>query len=62
MEGEVKILEDKNIGFLDGAFIPPDLVDQYQLENGSNIQGKAILNFNKTKNEWGWRVVNIKYE
>jgi len=60
LKGEVSIIKEKNIGFLEGAFIPPDLVEKNHLENEDKIQAKSVLNFNKAKDEWGWRVVEIR--
>ena len=59
LEGEVEIIEHKNIGFLEGAFIPPDLLNKYQLKNGELNKGKVVMSYDKLKNEWGWRVVEI---
>jgi tetratricopeptide (TPR) repeat protein len=58
LEGEVKILNGKSFGFLEGAFIPPDLVEKIQLKDEEQIKAKAVLNFDKAKADWGWRVVS----
>jgi hypothetical protein len=59
LEGEVKILNGKSFGFLEGAFIPPDLVEKIQLKDEEQIKAKAVLNFDKAKADWGWRVVSL---
>jgi hypothetical protein len=29
------------------------------LENDQLIKGKAILSFNKKKNQWGWKILTL---
>ena len=59
LQGQVKILNNRNIGFLEGAFIPSVIVNKHQLKNEEQIQAKAVLSYNKVREEWGWRVVRI---
>ncbi|MFW5721548.1 MAG: tetratricopeptide repeat protein, partial [Bacteroidota bacterium] len=59
LNGPIRVLEDKKIGFIEDAFIPPHMVEKHNLKQEEEIQAKAVLNFNKTKNEWGWMVVKI---
>lgn len=52
-----------------GYFIPPDLVQEHKLEEWRNIfetpdeevliSGKAVLNYNKKKASWAWKVIYI---
>jgi hypothetical protein len=60
LNGPIRILEDKKIGFIEDAFIPPYMIEKHNLKHKQEIQAKAVLNFNKTKNEWGWMVVKIE--
>jgi len=57
--GNIRILEGKNFGFLEDVFVSPDLIIANDLKNQDNITGKAILSFNKGKNQWGWKVYEI---
>lgn len=59
VSGAIVIRQDKNFGFIDDVFIPPNLVDSANLIDGQNISAKAILSFNKAKEEWGWKGVEI---
>ena len=53
VSGTIRIPENKSFGFIDDIFIPPNLVDSANLIDGQNISVKAILSFNKAKDEWG---------
>ena len=55
VSGAIEIRQDKNFGFIDDVFIPPNLVESSSLIDGQTISVKAILSFNKTKKEWGWK-------
>src|SRR5690554_2124474 len=59
ISGTVRIVENKNFGFIDSIFIPPNLVESSGLINGQEVSAKAILSFNKAKNEWSWKGVEI---
>ena len=59
VSGEVEIRQDKNFGFIDDVFIPPNLVETSALTNGQQITVKAILSFNKAKKTWGWKGVKV---
>ena len=57
-EGHVSL--GNGMGFTDnGIFIPPPLVVEHQIQNGSRISGKAVLNYNKKRLEWGWKALKI---
>ena len=60
LNGPIKVLEDKKIGFIEGALIPHYMVEKHNLKHEEEIQAKAVLNYNKAKNEWGWLVVKLK--
>ena len=57
--GVIRIPENKNFGFVDDAFISPDTVDKYGLEDSNSIDGLKILSYNKKKQTWGWKVLQI---
>ena len=58
-EGTLKVISPQNFGFVDDVFIEPKLIQKKNLTNGQYLTGKAILSFNKTKNKWGWKAIEI---
>ena len=61
-EGEIKIIKPHNIGFVEDIFIEPGLIQKYNLSEKQPIKGKAILSFNKKKNEWGWKAYMLSQQ
>ena len=59
LTGQLNIIPSQNFGFVDDIFIDPKIIQDNNLQNGQAIQGKAILSFNKKKNEWGWKAITI---
>lgn len=57
--GEVIIPTNKAFGFVDGMFITPDVCSRYNLINGDWVTGKAMISYNKKKEDWGWKVISI---
>jgi hypothetical protein len=57
--GKVKKMDDKDFAFVDNYFIEPNLVASHNLVSHLTVEGKAILSFNKKKNQWGWKVISI---
>lgn len=56
---EIRIEND--MGFTgDGIFIPPLLIQKNNINNGAFISGKAIINYNKKRSEWGWKAISIE--
>lgn len=58
--GEVIKSANKSFAFVDGMFIIPDLVSKCRLIDGDYITGKALISYNKKKEEWGWKVISIE--
>lgn len=58
-EGPVTNPMDKSFGFVEGMFIPPDLYVINNLRHGDFISGKAMIAYNKKKQEWGWKVIAL---
>jgi hypothetical protein len=52
-EGNIRIKERSEFGFVEDIFVEPNLVKGNNFSNNQKISGKAILSFNKKKNEWG---------
>ena len=57
--GNLKVISPYNFGFVEDVFISPQLILNYNANNGDLLNGKAILSFNKKKQEWGWKAVKI---
>ena len=48
-----------SIGFADDVYIDSSLISEYEIQDGSFVNGTAILNYNKNKDRWGWKAINI---
>jgi len=59
ISGSLRISGDHNFGFLDNVFVPPDLIKSKNLSNGDQLNGTAILTFNKRKEEWSWKCFEV---
>lgn len=58
-QGNLKMREPASFGFVEDIFIEPSLIVKHELNRNDLIKGKAILSFNKKKNEWGWKAIEI---
>lgn len=58
-EGQLRLVSPQNFGFVDDVFIDPKLIQYYDVSAGKMLKGKAILSFNKKKNEWGWKAIEL---
>ncbi len=58
-EGDLKVNEKGNFGFIDDVFFDPTTIQKLNLKNLQKVTGTAILSFNKKKEQWGWKVLNI---
>ena len=59
-EGTIKVVSPQNFGFIEDIFIEPRIIERSKLNNGQQVKGRAILSFNKKKNEWGWKAIEIR--
>lgn len=57
--GKININIKSSFGFADNVYIDKKLIAENKIENNQLISGKAILSFNKKKNEWGRKALNI---
>ena len=55
--GLIRIPEGKNFGFLQDIFVSPDFIGKHNIVDQQELTSKAILSFNKKKNEWGWKLI-----
>ena len=54
---------NSTFGFTDNSiFVPPDLIKQKNIEDGDQISGVALLNYNRKRNEWGWKAISVNKE
>ena len=63
VQGVVNIQTDNSFGFINGQksiFVDPGTVKKYDLSDGDEIKGLAMINYDKKKKQWGWRLVNVK--
>ena len=58
-EGKLKLNSEGKFGFVGDIFVDPNLIAKMNLENDQQIKGKAILSFNKKKNQWGWKILTL---
>jgi hypothetical protein len=58
-QGVLKIKQQANIGFVDDIFIDPSLLKATNLPDASEVKGRAMLSFNKKREEWGWKAIDI---
>ena len=56
-EGNIRIKDGSDFGFVGDIFIEPSILKRNNFSNNQEISGKAILSFNKKKNQWGWKMV-----
>ena len=59
-EGTIKVIAPQNFGFIEDIFIETKIIEGRKLTDGQPVKGRAILSFNKKKNEWGWKAIEIK--
>lgn len=58
-KGILKIIPPQNYGFIEDIFIEPKIIEEKKLTNGESVNGRSILSFNKKKNEWSWKAIEI---
>jgi hypothetical protein len=56
-EGNIRIKDGSEFGFVNDIFIEPKIVKLNNYSNNQEVSGKALLSFNKKKNEWGWKMI-----
>ena len=59
-KGTLKVISPQNFGFIEDIFIEPKFIQMFNLSNGQQLKGKALLTFNKKKNEWGWKAIIVE--
>ncbi|OKL39971.1 tetratricopeptide repeat protein [Pontibacter flavimaris] len=59
VEGEVRIAEGKEFGFVGDVFLHPTVVSKNKLAAGMTIKGQAMKSFDPKKGQWGWKLISI---
>jgi hypothetical protein len=50
------------MGFTENdIFISPSLVSEQQIKDGQKISGEAVLNYNKKRENWGWKAITLEF-
>lgn len=57
--GDVEKINEFGLAGSKPVFIPPPLMKKHQIRENEFIRGVAILNYNKRREEWGWKAVSI---
>jgi hypothetical protein len=58
---EVRV--SNGMGFtLGDVFIPPPLVAEHHIRDGQSVSGVAVLNFNRRRQNWGWKAISLVLE
>ena len=58
--GPLSIHPGNNFGFAEDVFLAPELIAAARLANGDLFSGRAVRSFNKRKQAWGWKAVDVK--
>lgn len=57
-EGKLSIKE-AGFGFIDGIFFDANFIKKNKLEDSQTLNGKAILSYNKRKEQWGYKAFEV---
>ncbi|MBV5330256.1 MAG: hypothetical protein JZU65_21940 [Chlorobium sp.] len=58
-----EVRESNGMGFTaSDIFIPPPLMNEFQIKDGQTVSGAALLSYNKKRASWGWRAMSIEGE
>lgn len=57
--GIINIIEKSNIGFVGDVFFDSNFINKNNIQQSQNVNGIAVLSFNKKKNEWGWKAIKL---
>ena len=60
VEGDLVIPANKNFGFVNQEVYVDSNLLKSGLTNGDEVMGTAVIDFNKKKDNWGWRAIALK--
>lgn len=58
-QGTIQIRPGRPLGFVGDVFVEPCWVAECGLSDGDAVQGCAVRNFDRKKEQYGWRVVEL---
>lgn len=57
----LSVANQSNVAFTKNKiFIDSNFVNKFKLKSGKVVKGKAMLNYNKKRNEWGYKAIGIE--
>ncbi|MDB2612613.1 hypothetical protein N9Z00_02490 [Flavobacteriaceae bacterium] len=59
VSGIIRIPEGKDFGFVTDVFVTTDFIKKNKIIDKQELSLKAILSFDKRKNDWGWKCYQI---
>jgi tetratricopeptide (TPR) repeat protein len=57
--GKASFNATKTACFVNDVYIEPKLVQAKEISPGQFVEGYALLSFNKSKNDWGWKAFKV---
>lgn len=58
-EETIRISNGMGFGSDSDLFFAPEIVERFKLDSDDLVCGRALKSYNKKKNSWGWRVIDI---
>lgn len=59
VQAPIKIREGQKFGFVENIFVNPYLLKDSNLVDGEYVSCKAILTYNKKKDDWSWKAFSV---
>ncbi|MDD4730224.1 MAG: hypothetical protein PHN55_15915 [Dysgonamonadaceae bacterium] len=59
-ESLLKVVSSQNFGFVDDVFVEPRLINDYNLVDMQTVKGRAMLSYNKKRDEMRWKAFEIE--
>jgi hypothetical protein len=56
--GELRVLKEQGIGFVEDAFIPAEFMKSCDFKDGDEVQVEVIRSYNPKKKSLGWRAIS----
>jgi hypothetical protein len=41
-------------------FVPPTLISEHRIDDGDEVEGEAVLSYDKKKDRWGWKAFAVR--
>lgn len=60
VKGQIDIRAPNGFGFVEGIYVPENVISKENIENQDYVKGIAIICFNKKKNSWGYSAVKVE--